>query len=180
MSFGTLGSWFVQDGFAGDYRGLGSWYVQDHRAGGWIVSSHYHGIQIFRRVFGEVESVAACDSTAGGVSAGTVLMRHRGGAGTSIQWGMPMQGQAFNKTIVSGSEGSVEVESGRYTLAVGSRREQGELPAVDTFLEDLKALVEELEGRRDAAAETADMLRNLRVTMTAERAAVERRTLDVR
>jgi len=179
MSFGALGSWYAQDGFSGDYRGLGSWYVEDHARGGWIVSSHYHGIQIFRRVFGEVESVAALDSTADGVSAGSVLLRHRGGAGTSIQWGMPMQGQPFNKTIVSGSEGSVEVESGRYVLAVGGRREQGELPAVDTFVEDLKVLVEELEGRRDAAAERADMLRNLRVTMTAERAAAERRVLKV-
>ena len=179
MSFGALGSWYRQDGFGGDYRGLGSWYVEHHRAGGWIVSSHYHGIQVFRRVFGEVLSVAAFDSTAAGVSAGSVLMRHRDGAGTSIQWGMPMQGQPFNKTIVSGSEGSVEVESGRFVLQTGSRREEGTLAAVDTFVEDLKALVEELDGRRDARAERADMLRNLRVAMTAERAAASGRVLKV-
>lgn len=179
MSFGALGSWYRQDGFGGDYRGLGFWYVEHHRAGGWIVSSHYHGIQVFRRVFGEVLSVAAFDSTAAGVSAGSVLMRHRDGAGTSIQWGMPMQGQPFNKTIVSGSEGSVEVESGRFVLQTGSRREEGTLAAVDTFVEDLKALVEELDGRRDARAERADMLRNLRVAMTAERAAASGRVLKV-
>ncbi len=179
MSFGALGSWFAQDGFGGDYRGLGSWYVDHNRAGGWIVTSHYHGIQVFRRVFGEVVSVAAFDSTAAGVSAGSVLMRHRDGAGTSIQWGMPMRGQPFNKTIVSGSEGSVEVESGRFVLQAGSRREEGVLPAADTFVEDLKVLLEELDGRRDAHAERVDMLRNLRVAMTAVRAAAEQRVLTV-
>ncbi len=46
-------------------------------------------------------------------------------------------------------------------------------------MEDLKVLVEELDGRRDAHAERVDMLRNLRVAMTAERAAAERRVLKV-
>jgi predicted dehydrogenase len=180
MSFGALGSWFGQDGFAGDYAGLGEWYVSDTTRGGWIVSAHYHGIQVFRRLFGEVLAVAACDSTDAGVSAASVLMWHRGGASTCVQWGMPMAGQPFNKTVVSGSRGSFEVESGRYLLQTAEGREKGALPEVDSFVEDLRVLLELMDGSRDAEAETADMLANLEVAMAAERSAATGRVEKIR
>ncbi len=179
MSFGTLGSWFGQDGFTGDYAGLGGWYVADNTRGGWIVSSHYHGIQIFRRIFGEVVEAAAFDSTAGGVSAASVLLRHEGGAGTAIQWGMPMLGQPFNKTVVSGALGSIEVEGARWILQTADGREEGTLAPVNSFVEDLRVLLEVMDGRRDAEAEGADMLANLRAALAAERAAATGRAVRV-
>ncbi len=179
MSFGALGSWFNQDGFSGPYVGLGRWYVEDTSKGGWIVSSHYHGIQTFRRVFGRVVSVAAFDSTADGVSAASVMMRHAGGESTSIQWGMPFGGTAFNKTVVCGSSGSIETESGRFVLEAAGVRTEGKLPTVDTFVDDLRALAEEMEGTRSPRTELADSLVNLRVALAAERSAANGREVDL-
>jgi predicted dehydrogenase len=179
LSFGATGSWYQADGFPGDSRGLGDWYVSDTTRGGWIVSSHYHGIQIFRRLFGEVAAVAAFDSTTGGVSAASVLMRHESGASTSVQWAMPIGGKAFSKTIVTGPAGSIEIDGGRFLLEAGGRRTEGALPAVDTFAEDLSAMLEELDGKRDARAELADSMRNLAVTMAAEKSAATGREVAV-
>ncbi len=179
LSFGPVGNWYAADGLTGDSRGLGAWYVADTARGGWIVTSHYHGIQIFRRVFGEVAAVSAFDSTGGGVSAASVLMRHTSGASTSIQWVMPSGGTAFNKTIVTGSDGSIETESGRFILEVQGKRTEGALPAVDTFAQDLSAMLEELDGKRDRAAELEDSMRNLEVTMAAEKSAATGREVLV-
>jgi predicted dehydrogenase len=179
MSFGELGSWYAADGFTGDARGLGAWYVGDTARGGWIVTSHYHGIQIFRRIFGEVTAVAAFDSTTGGISAASVTLRHQTGASSCIQWAMPTGGTAFNKTLVTGAAGSVEIESGRYSLNVRGDKRKGVLPAVDTFAQDLSALVEEMDGKRDPEAELADSMTNLRVAMAAERSAAIGRPVDL-
>jgi predicted dehydrogenase len=117
MSFGgALGSWFTLDGFSGEYEGLAEWYIRDTRKGGWIVSAHYHGIQHMRRIFGEVVSVCSFDSSSEGVAAASVLMKHEGGASSTVQWAMPIQGKWFNTLIVSGSRGSVQVEDGVFDI----------------------------------------------------------------
>jgi predicted dehydrogenase len=179
MSFGALGSWYAADGFAGDARGLGSWYVGDTARGGWIVTSHYHGIQIFRRIFGEVAAVSAFDSTAGGLSAASVTLRHESGASSCIQWAMPTGGTAFNTTVVTGAAGSIEIESGRYRLEAGGEKREGTLPVVDTFARDLSALVEEMDGKRDPGVELADSMTNLRVALAAEKSAATGRVVDL-
>jgi predicted dehydrogenase len=179
MSFGSVGSWYNADGFPGDASGLGSWYVSDTARGGWIVSSHYHGIQIFRRVFGEVAAVSAWDSTAGGVSAATVSLRHESGASSCIQWAMPSGGTAFNKTVVTGSAGSIETESGHFLLEAAGGRREGTLPVVDTFAEDLAALVEEMDGKRDPRAELEDSMAALKIALAAERSAAAGKTVEL-
>jgi predicted dehydrogenase len=178
-SFGPLGSWYAADGFSGEASGLGSWYVGDTARGGWIVSAHYHGIQVFRRIFGEVTAVAAFDSTEGGVSAASVTLRHAGGASTCIQWAMPTEGTAFNKTVVAGTAGSIEIENGRYLLEIRGEKREGSLPAVDSFAADLSALVEEMDGRRDPHGELADSMTNLRIALAAEKSAVTGRVVEV-
>jgi hypothetical protein len=50
---------------------------------------------------------------------------------------------------------------------------------VDTFAEDLSAMLEELDGKRDARAELADSMRNLAVTMAAEKSAATGREVAV-
>jgi predicted dehydrogenase len=179
MSFGALGSWYAADGFAGDSLGLGSWYVADTARGGWIVTSHYHGIQVFRRIFGEVVAVSAFDSTTAGVSAASVTLRHESGASSCIQWAMPTGGTALNTTVVTGATGSVQIESGWYCLEVRGRKRQGVLPTVDTFASDLAALVEEMDGKRDPGAELADSMANLRVALAAESSAATGRVVEL-
>ena len=179
MSFGTPGSWYTAEGFAGGAGGLGSWYVSDTTRGGWIVSSHYHGIQIFRRIFGEVAAVSAFDSTSGGISAASVILRHETGASSCVQWVMPSAGTAFNKTVVTGATGSIETESGRFVLEAGGKKQEGTLPAVDTFAEDLAALLEEMDGTRDPRADLEDSMVNLRVALAAERSAAAGKVVEL-
>lgn len=180
MSFGgVLGSWFEFDGFGGDYRGLAEWYIEDTQNGGWIVSAHYHGIQHLRKIFGEVVSVCSFDSGSGGIAAASVLLKHEGGASSTVQWAMPIQGKWFNTLIVSGSRGSVEVDNGNYLVHTDRIQERGVLPGTDPFMEDLKELLKEMDGLSDVRQNTEDMLRNLKVALYAERSAEEKRELHI-
>jgi predicted dehydrogenase len=180
MSFGgALGSWFSLDGFSGDYEGLAEWYIRDTRKGGWIVSAHYHGIQHMRRIFGEVVSVSAFESSSEGVAAASVLMQHEGGASSTVQWAMPIQGKWFNTLIVSGSRGSVQVEEGAFDVHTDRLEEKGTLEHTNTFLEDLREMVRELDGNSDVRRNTEDMLGNLKIALYAERSAMEHATLNI-
>jgi predicted dehydrogenase len=180
MSFGgKLGSWFELDGFSGDYRGLAGWYIADTLKGGWIVSAHYHGIQHLRRIFGEVVSVSSFNSSSDGVAAASVLMKHEGGASSTVQWAMPIQGKWFNTLIVSGGKGSVLVDSGRFTVHTDRIQEQGTLPGTNPFIEDLKNLLVEVDGKADRRANVEDMLRNLKVALYAEKSAADERELHL-
>ena len=180
MSFGgELGSWFWLDGFKGDYEGLAEWYICDTREGGWIVSAHYHGIQHLRKIFGEVVSVCSFDSCSGNVAAASVLLKHEGGASSVVQWAMPIQGKCFNTLIVSGSKGSVQVDNGQFLVHTDMIQKQGTLPGTNTFIEDLKVLLQELDGTSDIRQHTEDMLRNLKIALYAERSAAEHAELRI-
>ncbi len=181
MSFGgKLGSWFELDGFRGDYQGLARWYIEDTKKGGWIVSAHYHGIQHFRRIFGEVVSVCAFDSTSRGIAAATILLKHENGASSSIQWGMPIGGKWFNKLIVSGNRGSIETDGEEYFIHTEKVQKRGNLKPIDTFTADLKSLLDKLDGKEEFAIANKDMLMNLKIALTAEQAAAQGVTIEVK
>jgi predicted dehydrogenase len=181
MSFGgKLGSWFELDGFMGDYQELAKWYIEDTRQGGWIVSAHYHGIQHFRRIFGEVVSVCAFDSTSRGIAAATILLKHINGASSSIQWGMPIGGKWFNKLIVSGSRGSIEIDGAEYLFHTEKVKKTGNLKPINTFNADLKSLLDKLDGKEKFAVANQDMLINLKIALIAEQSAVQGKTLKVK
>ncbi len=179
MSFGTLGSWFELDGFKGNYRGLGKWYVDDNKDGGWIVSAHYHGIQLFRNVFGEVSSVCAFDTSDKDIAAASVILNHENKASSTIQWGMPIYGKAFNTTLVSGSNGSIEVDCERFLVHTAEIKKEGKLTPVNTFIEDLRSLLDELDGKKDINKENRDMLRNLRVAVCAGESAARGKEIKI-
>ena len=180
MSFGgQLGSWFGRDGFKGDYSGLAEWYIEDTRKGGWIVSAHYHGIQHLRKILGEVVSVCSFDSGFEGVAAASVLLEHEGGASSTVQWAMPIQGKWFNTLIVSGSRGSVEVDDGKYLVHTDKIQKRDVLSGRDPFIEDLRELLNEIDGKTDAGINMEDMLCNLKVALCAEKSAREKKKLQV-
>jgi predicted dehydrogenase len=182
-SWGALGSVFTAEGFTGDYKGLWDWYVEDTRRGGWIVSGNYTAIQHFRKIFGEVAEVAAFDyrgEVAAPVAAATVTLRHEGGASSSIQWGMPLHGKFFSTHIVCGSEGSIEIDGSRFSVQRGNDVETGTIDPVNTFVADLKGILEELDGIRSTEGEQEDMLMNLRIAMLAERSVSRKKVIDVR
>jgi predicted dehydrogenase len=182
-SYGALGSVFAADGFKGDYKGLWDWYVEDTRQGGWIVSSHYHAIQQFRMIFGEVAAVSAFDyrgESGARVAAATVILRHEGGASSSIQWGMPLLGKFFNTQIVCGGAGSIEIDGSRYTVQRGNDVETGTLEPGNSFVADLNGILEELDGARSTEGEQDDMLMNLRIAMLAERSVSRKKVIEVR
>ena len=180
MSFGgELGSWFALDGFKGDYSGLAEWYIEDTQNGGWIVSAHYHGIQHLRKILGEVISVCSFDSGSDGIAAASVLLKHEGGASSTVQWAMPIQGKCFNTLIVSGSRGSVEINNGEYLVHTERIQKRGVLHGTDPFMEDLKELLKEMDGLSDVRQNTEDMLRNLKIALYAERSVRENRKLHV-
>ena len=178
-SFGVPGSWFESDGFKGDYKGLGRWYIDDNKKGGWIVSAHYNAIQTFRKVFGEVSSVCAYDTSEGDIMAASVLLEHENSANSTIQWAVTLPGKTFNTTIVSGSNGSIEVNGESYDVHTAEIKKHGKLKPVNSFIEDLRAFLDEMDGKKDRREETRDMLRNLKVALCAEESAARGKMVKV-
>ena len=180
MNFGDLGSWFPNS----KYEGIGNWYINREETGGWIATAHYHGIQMFRKIFGEVKSVAGVDSSTAKTAAATVLMEHENGASTVVQWGMPVKGKIINITIVTGSNGSVVVDSGRYSIETSYFKEEGKLgetmeAIMDSFKKDFYSLFEELDGKKDSEKERKDMLQVLKVSILANKAAKEGKVIKI-
>jgi predicted dehydrogenase len=176
MSFGSLGSWFDKNS---SYDAIGSWYVEDKESGSWFVTSHYHGVQIFRNIFGEVKSVYAIDSSIKGVRAGTITLKHTSGASSSIQWGMPLMGDDFNITVISGTDGSVEVSKSLYSIQSGNFKEEGKFEDKDTFVNDTLSLIDKLEGKLDFDMENNDMLMSLKISFMAEQASKDNRVIEL-
>ncbi len=180
MSFGELGSWFGLFGFKGDYKNLGNWYIDKKRSGSWFVAAHYHGIHIFRKVFGEVRSIYAVDSSTPEVAAGTILMKHDNGSSSSIQWGMPILGKTYNFTLISGSDGSIEIDGEEYHIHTSGESRKGKFKGIDPFYEDCRSIIKELDGKKDFKKENIDMLKTLKVSISAERSSIENKVIDIK
>jgi predicted dehydrogenase len=179
MTFGKPGSWFVESGFRPGYEGLGDWYINNDFTGGWLIASCYHGIQILRRIFGEVTAVSAFDTGDGKAGAGSILMVHENGASSVIQWGMALSGKTFNILIVTGSKGSIEINDGKFEIGSTDVNEKGIASDIDTFYEDTKLLMEKLDGLADSAYENSDMLKTLKISFAAQEAAVKGSTIKI-
>jgi predicted dehydrogenase len=175
MSFGKLGSWFDLK----KYRGIGSWYVEEKESGSWFVSAHYHGIQMFRNIFGEVGSVYAIDSSIKGVRAGTIILNHTGGAGSTIQWGMPLSGKPFNIMIISGADGSIETNDNEFQLQSGEFQDEGRLEEKDTFLDDCKDLLVKIKSPDRFEKGYEDMLKSLKISFFAEESAKKNKVIKL-
>jgi predicted dehydrogenase len=180
MTFGKPGSWFVESGFRRGYEGLGEWYINNSFTGGWLIASCYHGIQILRRIFGEVTNVSAFDTGDGKVGAGSILLSHENGASSVIQWGMALSGKTFNILIVTGSEGSIEVNDGKFDVGSKNLSEKGIASDTDTFYEDTRLLLLKLDGQVDKEYEYSDMLKTLKISFAAQEAALKRSTIKIR
>jgi len=175
MSFGKLGSWFDMK----NYSGIGSWYIEENESGSWFVTAHYHGVQMFRNIFGEVESVYAIDSSIKGVRAGTIILKHESGAGSTIQWGMPLSGKPFNMMIISGADGSIEVDDNNYQLQAEEFKKDGMLAEKDTFVDDCKDLLAKLRSPDGFDKSYEDMLKSLAVSFLAEESAKNNKVMKL-
>ncbi len=104
--------------YAGDMGD--AWYMQPSLTGPVFASFHYHHIEYYRRLLGEVEWMVARDesvpdsgssdrtSTAGG----TLTMAHASGATSCIQWYLSASGAGLPRGMwINGDKGSVAVLS---------------------------------------------------------------------
>ena len=179
MTFGKPGSWFVESGFRDGYEGLGEWYINNDFTGGWLIASCYHGIQVLRKIFGEVTTVSAFDTGDGKAGAGSILLGHENGASSVIQWGMALSGKTFNILIVTGSKGSIEINDGKFDIGSTDINKEGIISDTDTFYEDTKLLLRKLDGQVDTDYENSDMLKTLRISFAAQEAASKRITIKI-
>lgn len=163
----------------GDFQDLGKWYHDRDMTGGWMTSSCYHGIQIFRKIFGEVKRVGAVDSSNKVVGAGSVLLEHVDGSSSVVQWGFYIMGKMFSTFILSGAEGSIDIDEGKYLLHTSEVKEQGILPQKDGFYEDSKLLLDEINGKSDIDESNKDMLLCLKVSLLAQKSADEGREFRI-
>ncbi|MCL4377092.1 MAG: Gfo/Idh/MocA family oxidoreductase [Actinobacteria bacterium] len=179
MTFGKTGSWFSFSGSKEKFNNLGEWYVDRNLTGGWMVTSCYHGIQILRKIFGEVSRVSAVDSSDGKVGAGSVILEHLDGSSSVVQWGLSILGKTFNTLIITGSEGSVEIDEGKYLIHTSEFKGSGSLQEKDTFYDDSKLLLDKINGIADFDKSNNDMLMNLKISLLAQKSANEGREFKI-
>lgn len=179
VTFGKPGTWFIESGFNNGYQNLGEWYVKNNLTGGWILAACYHGIQILRKVFGEIKTVSSIDTTTSSVSSGSVLLGHINNASSVVQWGLGIEGKNFNLFIATGSKGSIMVEDEKFELKTAEIKDSGVLQYIDTFFEDSKLLFDKLDGKINIDNENTDMLKNLKISFLAQKAAIEKKCLKV-
>jgi len=99
----------------------GEWYMDPAQAGSPFVSYHYHHIEYYRRLLGDVQWVLACDESRPdpvrpgllSLAGGTLIMRHAGGATSSIQWYLSASGEGRTPRgfWLNGLEGSLTIVS---------------------------------------------------------------------
>lgn len=176
MSFGEAGSWFTGLGYGKKYENIGKWFVNTKETGGFIITGHYHGIQTFRKVFGEVEYVTAVDSSRDQVGAASILMKHVDGSSSTIQWGMTIMGRNNNKTIVTGENGTIELNGESYYVKTKESKFEGKMrDAVESFKEvfelDLGEFLKEMNQDKDNYEANLDMLKTLQASIAAQRSA---------
>jgi hypothetical protein len=91
-----------------------------------------------------------------------------------------LPGKAFNTTIVSGSRGSVEVNGENYLVHTSDIKKQGVLEPANSFIKDLKAFIDEADGKKDSLEGNQDMLRALKVALCAEESVSKGKMVNVK
>lgn len=141
--------------------------------------TYCYGIQILRKIFGEVSRVSAVDSSDGKVGAGSVILEHLDGSSSVVQWGLSILGKTFNTLIITGSEGSVEIDEGKYLIHTSEFKGSGSLQEKDTFYDDSKLLLDKINGIADFDKSNNDMLMNLKISLLAQKSANEGREFKI-
>jgi|GEM_PF-6288383 len=167
---------FDQSGEKVFYKDLGSWYTDSRESGGWIATAHYHYIQIFRRIMGEVVSLFAVYSGRDGMAMGSLLMKHQYGAGSAIQWGYPVPGRNMALTLVTGTEGSLEINNERYLIHTNKKVKEGVFPPkmlreVNSFVHDWEFLFSKIDDKKIQEEDDLDMLKVLKISLCAQSSA---------
>ncbi len=77
------------------------------------------------------------------------------------------------------------IDSGNYSIETSDYKEDGQLgetmaAIMNTFKEDFKSLFDELDGKKDMKQEVEDMLKVLKVSILADKAAKERRVIEIK
>lgn len=180
-----LASSFNFSGSEVNYNGLGKWYVNDNESGGWIITAHYHYIQIFRKILGEVISIFAVDSSRNNIAMSTVIMKHENDSSSVIQWGFPIPGRNFALAILTGTIGSIRIINNEYLIYSNKGNKEGVFTddltrEINSFVEDWKFLLDKLDGRENLDEDNSDMLKSLKVAMCAQKSAIEGKTVLIK
>jgi predicted dehydrogenase len=91
----------------------GAWYMDEKLRGSIFSAFHYHHIEYYRHLLGEVESAHAYDESIAGLSAGgTLLLRHKMNRTSTIQWYLSSAGNGLPRGMwINGTEASVSIIS---------------------------------------------------------------------
>ena len=178
-------SYFDQSGKKVFYKDLGTWYTDESKSGGWIATAHYHYIQIFRKIMGEVTSLYAVDSGRDRIAMGSLLMKHENNASSAIQWGFPIPGRDLAFTLFTGTEGSVEINNNQYLICSNKKTMEGVFPdnmlrEVNSFIGDWKFLFKKIDNKKIKEEDDADMLKVLKTSIYAQRSARSGKAISIK
>ncbi len=169
-----------------------AWYLRPELTGPVFAAYHYHHIEYYRRLLGEVvwvdahdEGVAAAAGDRLSFAGGTLLMGHVGGATSCIQWYLSEQGRAESRVFqLTGTADALTIvshEPGR-SLAVWGGGGPG---GTETFAEhwgvteSTREFVAAIDGAVDHQRRLDSDLRTLQVGLLAGASAVTRERVAV-
>jgi predicted dehydrogenase len=171
----------------------GVWYMDPARAGSPFFAYHYHHIEYYRRLLGEVVWVFAHDESRPssehpgflGITGGTLCMGHAGGATSCIQWYLCEQGKGLPRGFwLTGLKGSVAI----LTTAPDTSLAVWDTPperTTETFAEEwgvrgsCQDFLDAIAGRLDHIARLNSDLATLRVGFAAAESAKRGRRVRV-
>jgi len=164
----------------------GAWYMDPAQSGSPFVAYHYHHIEYYRRILGEVRWVHARDESRPdprkpdflSVSGGTLVMGHVGARTSCIQWylsaggrgslprGFWLNGTAGSLTIVSH-----EKDRSLAILDVGGERTSETLDDEWGVEGSCRDFIEAIRGNMDHRARLAEDMMTLRIGLAAAESA---------
>jgi len=155
----------------------GRWYMNRKELGSVFAGFHYHHIEYYRRLLGEVQWVLARDESRLDVAGGTLVMGHLSGATSCVQWYLSRSGSGLPRGLwMNGTRSSVTIisrEPGR-SLAVWNDGGKGREETIEDdwgVRGSCRDFIDAIEGRLDHEARLAADMETLRVGLLAEEAA---------
>lgn len=171
----------------------GHWYMNTLLSGPRFATFHYHHIEYFKRLLGEVEWVLAQDQSTPDESrpgydkfaGGTLMMGHESGRTSTIQWYLASSGNGIPRGFwLNGTSSSVTI------VSVEPDKSQiiwdgGGDGNIDTLTDNwgvegsCRDFIDTVDGRLDHIARLESDIRTLQIALTANLSAQSGRRLDV-
>jgi predicted dehydrogenase len=172
----------------------GQWYMDEKYRGGLFSAFHYHHIEYYRNLLGEVDCVYAHDESVmdttdlnrNSTTGGTLVMQHKVGGTSCIQWYLSRPGDGLPRCMwVNGVKDSVTIVSHEEnkSLVIWGQGKQGEVEVLNDswgISGSTNDFAQAILGNIDDKARLNSDIATLEIGKMADESAKEQKVLRVK